>query len=178
VSEEELTDARWMQLLDSVREELGEGAITGVAFGRRLEFSSSQGTWDLSLVESRVDIWTRYRFSGKAAFPAAFYLGPYSEAESIETWNKVQTGDAGFDSRCTIWGAVPDLVRQLLSDGVRRSIEELWTFHPSLTFLLQSKEVTIVMPGVLVDRAGIIQFLMAAGACIQALLKSSGDLRK
>jgi hypothetical protein len=178
VADEELTDARWMQLLDAVREELGEGTITGIAFERRLGFSSPQGDWDLSLVQGRVGFGTRYRFFGRAAFPAAFYLGPARDVDEAETWTEFQSGDAAFDAGCTIWTAAPDLVRGMLSDGVRHSIELLWTFHPSLAILLHSKNVTLVLPGVLIDRAGIIEFLLAAGACIQELLKSSGDVRK
>jgi hypothetical protein len=178
VTDEELTDARWMQLLDAVREELGEGAMSGIAFGRRLEFSSPQGVWDLSLVASPLGHSTRYRFFGKSPFPAGLYLGPELVVDATESWSEIQTGDAGFDSSCKIWASEPDTVRRMMSDAVRRSIEELWTFHPSLTLLLHSKEVTINLPGVLMDRGGIIEFLLAAGASIQALLKSSGDLRK
>jgi len=178
VTNVELTDARWMQLLDEVREELGEGSVDGIALGRRLKFSSSLGDWDLSLVQDRVSLGTRYRFFGRASFPASFYLGPPSDMEMSETWSRIQTGDAGFDSGCAIWASAPDTVRRMLSHAVRRSIEELWTFHPSLILLVDSKNVTIILAGVLVDRAGIIEFLLAAGACLQELLKSSVDLPK
>jgi hypothetical protein len=176
VTEEELTDARWMELLDEVREELGEGTIGGIAFGRRLEFTSSLGAWDLSLVEGRLGHWTRYRFTGATSFPAAFYLGPDPDVDATEQWLEIRTGDAAFDAECTIRAATPGPVRRMLSDVVRRSIEELWTFHPSLTLLVHSKSLTMVLPGVLVDRAGIIDFLLAAGACVQELLRSSAGV--
>jgi hypothetical protein len=171
VSEEELDAARWMQLLDEVREELGEGTVAGIAFGRRLEFSSSLGDWDLSLVDGRLGHWTQYRFFGKTAFPAAFYLGPVPDVNASEKWVEIETGDPAFDAECSIWTGAPDAVRRMLSDAVRRSIEALWTFHPSLTLLVHSKEVKIVLPGVLVERAGIIDLLMAAGEFVEELRK-------
>lgn len=163
-----------MELLEGVREELGEGRIRGIAFLRRLEFSSPDGMWELRLGGDEDGVYcTYFTFIGKKRFPAELHLGPRSEIPISDPWRPVRTGDPVFDSECSIWTKTPDPAGNLISEAVRRSIVDLWNVHPALSITVYPTNIVLTVPGLFHDNASLLGFLLKASPCAQAILESA-----
>jgi hypothetical protein len=168
VADRARTSDRWKELLESVREELGEGRIRGIAWRRRLDFSSVAGKWELRVggdEDGPTCICLEY--TGKKRFPARadfFHTPPRGS---------LRTGDKRFDAIGSIETTEPRKWEGRISAGVQGSLLRLWDLHPS-TFLTVYKDcITVTLPGTLHDRDAILSFLFHASACVGEILHAA-----
>jgi hypothetical protein len=164
----ELTSGRWMELLEEVREELGEGRIRGVAWRRRLEFSSVAGDWELRVggdEDGPTCICLDY--SGKKRFPAGLHVRPGPQGGAIGT------GDGRFDAAGSVWTGEPRKWEGRISAGIRGSILRLWELHPSTFLTVTRDSITVTLPGTLHDRGVVLSFLFQASACVGEFLHAA-----
>ena len=165
MAQPELTSDRWKELLEGVREELGEGRIRGIAWRRRLEFSSIAGKWELRVGgDEDGPTCICVDFAGKKRFPAELQIGPGASGRGL------RTGDARFDAAGSVSTREPRKWEGRISPGIQSTMLRLWDLHPS-SFLMVSKDsITVTLPGLVHDRSAVLSFLFQASSCVGEFL--------
>ena len=148
---------RWKELLEGVREELGQGRIDG----RRLEFSSVAGRWALRVGD---DSSICLDFAGKKRFPAPLLIVPGSSGRGLKS------GDERFDSACTVSTGRPRKWEGRISAGIQGSLLRLWELHPSAFLKVSEQSITASLPGLVHDGKAVLSFLYQATACVGEFL--------
>ena len=173
---EELTPRSWKELLEGVREEIGEGNIKGFGLTRRLEIPSKTGTGKLWLGGAPFDedglvTSTCFTFCARKRFPTDVRLGRHAEPIfRSKGWALLKTGDDSFDSEFGVWTSSLEKAGSLISGPVQRSLRRLADLHPEIRMYINRKEVTLELPGLVFKQAQLIAFVLKSVGCVHHLL--------
>jgi hypothetical protein len=161
-----VTSGRWKELLEEIREELGEGRIRGVAWRRRLEFSSIAGNWELRVGgEEDEPGCICLEFAGKKRFPDKLIVSPRLPGGSSGT---LRTGDARFDAAGSV--SATRKWEGRISAGIQGSILRLWELHPSTYLVAFGNTITVTLPGLVHDRDAVLSFLFQSSSVVGEFL--------
>ena len=168
-----LTPDRWKELLDGVREELGEGKIRGVQWRRRLELRSAAGVAGLWIGGGHDDetfvncvflsVHTSQRLPMDLVVSThwPFFSSP---------WNPMPTGDPCFDAALKVWVKKRGHPRSPISGAARVALVDLAKAHEGAHLYGEGREVRVVRPGTNIGQPKLASFVLKAVAGVEAIL--------
>ena len=171
-----MTADRWKELLDAVREKLGEGKVRGFGLNRYLQIPSPVGVGELRLGGGHYDgdafVHSIYLiFHAGSEAPTDLRIGRMSKpTQWTKGWQELKTGDKTFDAQCQTWCKVSGKPGGMLSRSAREAFLGLLDLHQDMRLYVDGKDVTLSLPTTAVDDNRIADFVLKAVACVDRIL--------
>ena len=185
-----LTRNEWKNILHLLREDLGEGAIRGFGYRKRLCLSSAAGASEMGLGswpsaysdgESFEPSWlfTHLTFRPEIPFQACVRLGKHAQTlwGMGKKWLPLETEDMTFDSAYR--PITKDLIsgKRILSQAARNTIDAVAEVPPQgITLVIDKRLVTLYKHKAVIDIAHLKEFMLRAIACVETLLRPVGSM--